>query len=127
MSVKILAVGDVCGEPGLAFLEKHLKPFRKENGIDFAVVNGAVTVGAEPTEIRSVLRTDSGATAAVACSDASASVLCAAYDASGRMLRVASQSVRAGENSYAFSLGSAASVRVFVLKNGVPLCTSYSG
>ena len=25
MSVKILAVGDVCGEPGLEFLEKRLK------------------------------------------------------------------------------------------------------
>ena len=31
MSVKILAVGDVCGEPGLEFLDKRLKAYRKEN------------------------------------------------------------------------------------------------
>ena len=37
MSVKILAVGDVCGEPGLEFLEKRLKEFRKSNNIDFVV------------------------------------------------------------------------------------------
>ena len=35
MSVKILAVGDVCGEPGLDYLEKNLRNYRKENGIDF--------------------------------------------------------------------------------------------
>ena len=40
MSVKILAVGDVCGEPGLDYLEKNLRNYRKENGIDFVVVNG---------------------------------------------------------------------------------------
>ena len=40
MGVKILAVGDVCGEPGLDFLGKRLKEYRKENGIDFVVVNG---------------------------------------------------------------------------------------
>ena len=58
MSVKILAVGDVCGEPGLAFLEKHLKPFRKENGIDFAVVNGenANVVGITPRQADQILR-----------------------------------------------------------------------
>ena len=35
MSVRILAVGDVCGEPGLAFLENRLKNFKKENNISF--------------------------------------------------------------------------------------------
>ena len=40
MSVKILAVGDVCGEPGLEFLERRLRDFRREKGIDFVVVNG---------------------------------------------------------------------------------------
>ena len=30
MSVKILAVGDVCGEPGLGYLEKNLRNYRKE-------------------------------------------------------------------------------------------------
>ena len=39
MTMNILAVGDVCGEPGLAFLDKNLKNYRKENGIDFVVVN----------------------------------------------------------------------------------------
>ena len=34
MSVKILAVGDVCGEPGLEFLEKRLKDFKAEHGIE---------------------------------------------------------------------------------------------
>ena len=40
MSVKILAVGDVCGEPGLEYLTKNLRNIRKELGIDFVVVNG---------------------------------------------------------------------------------------
>ena len=40
MSVRILAVGDVCGQPGLDFLEKRLKEYKKEQNIAFAVVNG---------------------------------------------------------------------------------------
>ena len=40
MSVRILAVGDVCGQPGLGFLEKRLKEYKKEQNIAFAVVNG---------------------------------------------------------------------------------------
>ena len=40
MLVKILAVGDVCGQPGLDALDKKLKPFQKENNIAFTVVNG---------------------------------------------------------------------------------------
>ena len=39
MSVRILAVGDVCGQPGLDFLEKCLKEYKKEQNIAFAVVN----------------------------------------------------------------------------------------
>ena len=39
MSVKILAVGDICGEPGLSFLEKRLRDYRKENNIDFVIAN----------------------------------------------------------------------------------------
>ena len=52
MSVKILAVGDVCGEPGLDYLEKNLRNYRKENGIDFVVVNGenANVVGVTPRQ-----------------------------------------------------------------------------
>ena len=40
MSIKILAVGDVCGVPGLQFLENRLKDFQKANDISFTVVNG---------------------------------------------------------------------------------------
>ena len=52
MVVKILAVGDVCGQPGLDCLEKRLKPFKQENNIAFAVVNGenANGVGLTPRQ-----------------------------------------------------------------------------
>ena len=58
MLVKILAVGDICGEPGLSFLEKTLKPYRKENGIDFVVVNGenANVVGITPRQADMIFR-----------------------------------------------------------------------
>ena len=58
MAVKILAVGDVCGEPGLAFLEKTLTAYRKENGIDFVVVNGenAHVVGITPRQADQIFR-----------------------------------------------------------------------
>ena len=50
--MKILAVGDICGEPGLDFLEKKLKGFRADNNIDFVVVNGenANVVGVTPKQ-----------------------------------------------------------------------------
>lgn len=52
MSVSILAVGDICGEPGLDFLDRHLKNYRKAMGIDFVVVNGenANVVGITPRQ-----------------------------------------------------------------------------
>ena len=58
MSVKILAVGDVCGEPGLEFLERRLRDFRREKGIDFVVVNGenANVVGITPRQADAILR-----------------------------------------------------------------------
>lgn len=58
MNVKILAVGDVCGEPGLAFLENKLKIFKKENDIAFTVVNGenANVVGITPRQADSIFR-----------------------------------------------------------------------
>lgn len=58
MSVKILAVGDVCGEPGLTFLEGNLKRIRAEKGIDFCVVNGenANVVGITPRQADSILK-----------------------------------------------------------------------
>ena len=58
MSVRILAVGDVCGQPGLDYLEKALKTFKAENGIDFCVVNGenANVVGVTPKQIDAIFR-----------------------------------------------------------------------
>jgi hypothetical protein len=58
MSVKILAVGDVCGAPGLEFLEKKLRDFRRENDIAFVVVNGenANVVGVTPRQCDAIFR-----------------------------------------------------------------------
>jgi len=58
MIVKILAVGDICGEPGLEYLEKHLKEYRKAQGIDFVVVNGenANVVGITPRQADAIFR-----------------------------------------------------------------------
>ena len=58
MIVKILAVGDVCGQPGLDCLEKRLKPFQKENDIAFTVVNGenANVVGITPRQADMIFR-----------------------------------------------------------------------
>ena len=52
MSVKILAVGDVCGEPGLDYLNKNLRRIRTEMELDFVVVNGenANVVGITPRQ-----------------------------------------------------------------------------
>ncbi len=92
-------------------------------GVD--AVSGSVTVAStQSSQIVSLTRTSSGAVAVVSCDDASASVYCATYDGAGRMLGVFAQSVCAGKNSYTFAFGSTACVRVFVLKNGVPLCAS---
>ena len=57
MVISILAVGDVCGAPGLTFLEKHLKAFRRERGISFTVVNGenANVVGVTPDQCNRIL------------------------------------------------------------------------
>ena len=58
MSVKILAVGDVCGEPGLDFIGRRLKSYRTEAGIDFVVANGenANVVGITPKQADLLLR-----------------------------------------------------------------------
>ena len=58
MVIKILAVGDVCGQPGLDALEKRLKPFQKENDIAFTVVNGenANVVGITPRQADLIFR-----------------------------------------------------------------------
>ena len=58
MSVKILAIGDVCGENGLAFLSERLKPFKEEREISFCVVNGenANVVGVTPKQIDAIFK-----------------------------------------------------------------------
>ena len=57
MIITILAVGDVCGAPGLAFLEKRLKSLQREHGVAFTVVNGenANVVGATPEQCDRIL------------------------------------------------------------------------
>ncbi len=58
MNVKILAVGDVCGDPGLQCLDRKLKEFKREEGIAFAVVNGenANVVGITPKQADAIFR-----------------------------------------------------------------------
>ncbi len=52
MAVNILAVGDVVGENGVAFLSSHLRAYKKLKGISFTVVNGenASMVGLTPRD-----------------------------------------------------------------------------
>ena len=55
--MRVLAVGDVCGEPGLSFLSNRLKDFRRDNHVDFCVVNGENTnvVGITPKQADAIL------------------------------------------------------------------------
>ena len=52
MGMRILAVGDVVGAPGLGFLTQRLRAYKEEQHIDFAVVNGenANVVGVTPKQ-----------------------------------------------------------------------------
>ena len=43
MEFKLLAVGDVVSDSGLAYLKKQLPPLKREKAIDFCVVNGENT------------------------------------------------------------------------------------
>ena len=40
MELKVLAVGDVTGEPGLARIRRSLRYLKRKTGADFVVVNG---------------------------------------------------------------------------------------
>ncbi len=57
MTVNILAVGDVCGKPGLDFLRKNLHALKKLYKIDFTVINGenANVVGITPAQADEIL------------------------------------------------------------------------
>lgn len=58
MLINILAVGDICGVPGMQFLENHLKDFKKAHDIAFTVVNGenANVVGITPKQAEQIFR-----------------------------------------------------------------------
>ncbi len=57
MLFRVLAVGDVVGNPGLDFAAKNLKRIKKELGADFTVVNGenANVVGVTPKQCDAIL------------------------------------------------------------------------
>ena len=57
MEINILALGDVVGQTGLAFLKEHLKSFQKEKTISCTVVNGenANVVGITPNQADAIL------------------------------------------------------------------------
>ena len=57
MTINILAVGDVVGQTGIAFLKEHLKAFQKLRGVSFTVVNGenANLVGITPAQADAIL------------------------------------------------------------------------
>ena len=40
MELKVLAVGDVVGNPGLDRVRRHLRQLKRKTGADFVVVNG---------------------------------------------------------------------------------------
>lgn len=58
MAFRVLAVGDVCGQPGLDYLERRLKDIKKEKNINFTVVNGenANVVGITPRQADAIFR-----------------------------------------------------------------------
>ena len=63
MEFRVLAVGDVVGDPGLERVRRHLRQLKKKTGADFAVVNGenAAVVGILPDQAECIL--DAGADA----------------------------------------------------------------
>ena len=61
MEFKVLAVGDVVGNPGLDRVRRHLRQLKRKTGADFVVVNGenAAVVGIQPHQAEAIL--DAGA------------------------------------------------------------------
>ena len=61
MEFKVLAVGDVVGNPGLEQIRRNLRQMKRQYHADFAVVNGenAAVVGITPNQADSIL--DAGA------------------------------------------------------------------
>ena len=63
MEFKVLAVGDVVGNPGLERIRRNLRQLKRKTGADFVVVNGenAAVVGITPNQAEDIL--DAGADA----------------------------------------------------------------
>ena len=61
MEFKVLAVGDVVGNPGLERVRRSLRQIKRKYGVDFTVVNGenAAVVGLTPNQAEQIL--DAGA------------------------------------------------------------------
>ena len=61
MEFKVLAVGDVVGNPGLERIRRNLRQLKRKTGADFVVVNGenAAVVGITPNQAEDIL--DAGA------------------------------------------------------------------
>ena len=61
MLFRVLAVGDVCGSGGLAYLQKRLRSIKRAKDVDFCVVNGENTavVGITPKQADGIF--DAGA------------------------------------------------------------------
>ena len=61
MEFKVLAVGDVVGNPGLDRVRRHLRQLKRKTQADFVVVNGenAAVVGITPNQAEDIL--DAGA------------------------------------------------------------------
>lgn len=61
MDFRILAVGDVVGNPGLDRVRRHLRQMKRKHQADFVVVNGenAAVVGITPSQAEDIL--DAGA------------------------------------------------------------------
>ena len=61
MELKVLAVGDVVGNPGMDRIRRHLRQLKRKTGADFVIVNGenAAVVGITPNQAEDIL--DAGA------------------------------------------------------------------
>ena len=61
MEFKVLAVGDVVGNPGMDRIRRHLRQLKRKTGADFVIVNGenAAVVGMTPDQGEDIL--DAGA------------------------------------------------------------------
>lgn len=61
MELRVLAVGDVVGTPGLQCLDRHLRQLKQRKQVDFCVVNGenANTIGITPKQAEQIF--DAGA------------------------------------------------------------------